>query len=126
MGRRLKAYGEFNGRARDDGERNMFTDGVRNSVEDDVIPVTVRGQTPALPRVRGWSENVLRQTPPKLPGSARRVTSLGAGALPETWINFGLAGSLLKTVTIPAFTPKDVGRKRMGMSIDEPGPTVSG
>src|ERR1017187_1659675 len=105
---------------------NMFNDGTRNSVDEDVMPVTVSGQTPALLSVRGWSEKSLRQTSPKLPESAMRVTSLGAGALPETWIAFGLAGSLLKTLTTPAFAPNEVGRKRMGMSIDVPAAMVSG
>lgn len=103
-----------------------LTDGTRNSVEEDVMSVTRSGHMPAFVRVRGSSENESRQTLRKLPESAMSVTSLGAGAFPETWNAFGLAGSLLKTVTTPAFAPNVDGRKRMGMSMDAPEATISG
>src|ERR1700730_7884805 len=105
---------------------NAITLGTRNSADDEVMAVTVRTQLPAFVRVNGLSADPSRQTLPKLPAPAIIVTSLGAGAVPETGIALGLVRSSLVTVIDPTFAPKLVGMKRIGTSIDVPAARTKG
>ena len=50
----------------------------------------------------------------------------GAGAVPETATARIPPGSLLKMLSVTAFAPKLVGRKRTGNAMDSPAPRTSG
>ena len=83
--------------------------GTRNSADDEVILLTESVQCPALHKVTGSSAKESMQTFPKSPESATIVTSLGAGALPETWTTLGLFKSSLVTVILANCVPTLVG-----------------
>src|SRR5271167_1740642 len=91
-----------------------------------VIANTVTGQWPLLLSTSGLSANRPTQTLPKLPLSAIAMLRRGAGASPRTRTICGEAGSLLKMVIVPAFSPSASGAKRIGMSIESPTPSLIG
>ena len=102
------------------------TFGTTNSLADEVTFVTVNMHGPLFSRVSGLSTNESTQTLPKSPASAMIRSSSGAGAVAETAMIRGLAGSLLTIVIVAALAPKLVGWKRIGNAIESPAPTTIG
>src|SRR5688500_7050513 len=86
--------------------------------------VTCNLQSPVLQMdmVRSAVQQAL--TPPK--HSDPVIASLPEGALPETSIVCGLAGSSLITLSVANLGPKLSGSKRMGTGREFPAPMVTG
>ena len=108
-----KADRNRQGVSRPNRERVRQYLGAANSAVEEAIPVTEREHLPLLLRTNGSSANEPTQTLPKKPLLAITRLSRGGGHSPETAILCGPAGSLLKTVTVPAVTPCAVGSNRI-------------
>src|SRR5580658_196395 len=86
--------------------------------------VTSSAHSPMLQMESVRSARQQAFTPPK--HSEPLTTRRPAGVSPLTLTMCGLLGSLLVTVIVPAAGPWLVGAKRIGKSIESPGPTTSG